>query len=132
MGKKTTLLQQIVRFACVGGGAFAIDYGILIFLTEVVGINYLISSAVSFSVSVIFNYIMSVKWVFNVTDERSQAQDFTVFIILSIIGLGVNQLIMWLAVDKLEIYYMISKIGATTVVMVYNFITRKIFLENGK
>ena len=109
-----------------------IDYGIMIFLTEVAGINYLISSAISFIVSVIFNYIMSVKWVFNVTDERSQVQDFTVFIVLSIIGLGINQLIMWLAVDKLQIFYMISKIGATAVVMVYNFITRKIFLENGK
>ncbi|MCI8293936.1 MAG: GtrA family protein [Hespellia sp.] len=132
MEKKTTLLQQIIRFGFVGGGAFVIDYGVMIFLTEVVGIYYLMSSAISFTVSVIFNYIMSVKWVFNVTEDRSQAQDFTIFIVLSVIGLGINQLIMWLAADKLQIYYMISKIGATAVVMVYNFVTRKIFLENGK
>ncbi len=126
------MLQQIIRFGFVGGGAFVIDYGVMIFLTEVVGIYYLMSSAISFTVSVIFNYIMSVKWVFNVTEDRSQAQDFTIFIVLSVIGLGINQLIMWLAADKLQIYYMISKIGATAVVMVYNFVTRKIFLENGK
>lgn len=132
MEKKKNLWQQIHRFAVVGGGAFAIDYGIMIFLTEVFGINYLISSAISFTVSVIFNYILSVQWVFNVTDDRSQTQDFLVFIILSVVGLGINQLIMWLSVDKLGIFYMISKIGATAVVMVYNFITRKIFLENDK
>lgn len=132
MEKKKSLLQQIIRFAVVGGSAFFIDYFIMILLTEVFGINYLISSGISFTVSVIFNYIMSVKWVFNVTKERSQTQDFAIFIVLSIIGLGINQLIMWLCVDKLHIYYMISKIGATAVVMVYNFITRKIFLENGK
>lgn len=132
MKKKTTLIQQIIRFAFVGGSAFVIDYGIMILLTELFHINYLISSAISFTVSVIYNYILSVKWVFNVTDERSQTQDFAVFIVLSIIGLGINQLIMWLAVDFLHIFYMISKIGATGVVMVYNFITRKIFLENGK
>lgn len=130
--KKKNLLQQILRFAVVGGGAFAIDYGIMILLTEVFGINYLISSAISFTVSVIFNYVLSVHWVFNVTDDRSQTQDFLVFIILSVIGLGINQFIMWLGVDKLGIFYMISKIGATAVVMVYNFITRKIFLENDK
>ena len=125
-------MQQIIRFAFVGGGAFVIDYGVMIFLTEVGGLNYLISSAISFTVSVIFNYIMSVKWVFNVSGERSQTQDFAVFIVLSVIGLGINSLIMWIAVDKFHIFYMISKICATAIVMVYNFITRKIFLENGK
>lgn len=130
--KKTTLVQQITRFAVVGGSAFLIDYGIMILLTELVGINYLISSGISFTVSVIFNYVLSVYWVFNVTDKRSKTQDFVIFIILSIIGLGINQLIMWISVDKLHIFYMLSKIGATGVVMVYNFITRKIFLENGK
>ena len=125
-------MQQIIRFAFVGGGAFVIDYGVMIFLTEVGGLNYLISSAISFTVSVFFNYIMSVKWVFNVFGERSQTQDFAVFIVLSVIGLGINSLIMWIAVDKFHIFYMISKIGATAIVMVYNFITRKIFLENGK
>ncbi|WP_122641760.1 GtrA family protein [Luxibacter massiliensis] len=130
--KNTSLWQQIVRFAVVGGSAFVIDYGIMVLLTEAFGVNYLISSAVSFSVSVIFNYLLSVHWVFNVTDDRSQTQDFMVFIILSVIGLGINQFIMWVAVDKLHIFYMLSKIGATGVVMVYNFITRKVFLENGK
>lgn len=132
MDKKTSLLRQIIRFGFVGGSAFVIDYGIMIFLTEVFEINYLVSSAVSFTVSVIYNYILSVKWVFDVSGNRSKTQDFAVFIVLSIIGLGINQLVMWLAVDILGIFYMISKIGATAIVMVYNFITRKMFLENGK
>ena len=130
--KKTSLWQQITRFSVVGGSAFLIDYGIMILLTELCGINYLISSAISFTVSVIYNYLLSVHWVFNVTEDRSQKQDFAVFIVLSVIGLGLNQLIMWVCVDKLQVFYMISKIGATAIVMVYNFITRKIFLENGK
>lgn len=130
--KKTSLWKQIIRFAVVGGSAFLIDYSIMILLTEFFEINYLISNAISFTVSVIYNYRMSVHWVFDVNGGRSQTQDFLVFIILSVIGLGINQLIMWLCVDKIGIFYMISKIGATGITMVYNFITRKIFLENEK
>ncbi len=129
MAQRKSLLQQLIRFGIVGGSAFAIDYGILFLLTEVTGLNYLVSGAISFAVSVIFNYIMSIKWVFDVAGERSQTQDLAVFLILSVIGLGINQLVMWVAVDQFHIYYMVSKLGATGIVMVYNFVTRKIFLE---
>ena len=66
------LIKQIMKFGVVGGSAFVIDYGIMIFLTEVFHINYLISSGISFAVSVIFNYVMSVKWVFEVEENRDK------------------------------------------------------------
>lgn len=128
--KKTGLFQQLIRFGFVGGTAFLIDYGIMILLTEAFGVNYLVSCGVSFSVSVIFNYIMSILWVFNVDKEKGSAVNFMIFLVLSVIGLGINQVLVWLMVDKAGIFYMISKIAATAVVMIYNFTTRKIFLEN--
>lgn len=121
------LISQIVKFGVVGVSAFFIDYSIMIVLTELLKINYLISSGISFSVSVIFNYILSVYWVFEV--EKNKREEFTVFLVLSLIGLGINQLIMWIVVSNLHIFYMLAKIFATCIVMVYNFITRKIFLE---
>lgn len=127
--KKGTLLNQIIRFTFVGGSAFVIDYGVMILLTEIFGVNYLLSSTVSFCVSVVYNYILSTKWVFDVTTERKQVQELSIFLILSVIGLGITQLIMWITVEKLHFFYMISKIGATIIVMIYNFVTRKIFLE---
>ena len=124
------LFSQLIKFGLVGGIAFLIDYGIMVFLTEVFKIPSLISAAISFTVSVIFNYIASVKWVFDVDKEKnSKTKELVVFILLSIVGLGINELIMWVMDKEFGIYYMISKIVATIVVMCYNFITRKLFLE---
>lgn len=121
------LLKQIIKFGFVGGTAFFIDAGILLLLTKL-GINYLIANILSFSVSVIYNYILSMKFVFNVKETNSQ-KNFFQFIILSIIGLGVNELIMKICVEKFLISVLIAKIIATIIVMIYNFITRKILLE---
>lgn len=122
------LFEQIIKFGLVGFLCFFIDYGIMVFLTEIVNINYLISSGISFTVSVIVNYILSLTFVFD-TKKGNKIKEFVIFIILSVIGLGINQVLMWFCVDILGIFYMISKIGATAVVMVYNFITRKLILE---
>lgn len=125
---KNKLINQILKFGVVGGLAFVIDYTLLYILTEFLEVHYLISSVISFTVSVIFNYIMSIKWVFDV-NRKQGIKEFVVFVALSIIGLGINSLIMYLMVDIMSIYYMISKLVSTAVVMVYNFITRKIFVE---
>ena len=125
---KNKLLNQILKFGLVGGTAFVIDYVLLYFCTEFLHIHYLISSIISFTVSVIFNYILSIKWIFDVK-KKQDVKDFVIFIILSVIGLGINSLIMYVMVEKFGVYYMLSKIVSTAVVMVYNFITRKIFDE---
>jgi len=123
------LMEQIVRFGVVGVIAFVIDYGVLLLLTEVAGIHYLASSAVAFVVSVIFNYILSITFVFETDQNQSKGTQFSLFALMSAGGLGINQLMMWLLSDVMFIPYQLSKFLATAVVMVYNFITRKLFLE---
>ena len=126
------LMEQIMKFGIVGVICFGIDYGLMILLTEAVGIKYLISSGISFTVSVIVNYTLSLKFVFETDQNNNKIMEFLVFIVLSVIGLGINQVLMWVCVDKFHIFYMLSKIGVTGVVMVYNFITRKLVLEKSR
>lgn len=54
---------------------------------------------------------------------------FVAFTICSVIGLVMSDIIVWCVTDVFGIYYLISKVIATSIVMVFNFITRKKFLE---
>ena len=101
------LIEQMIKFGFVGFLCFFIDYGIMVLLTEVAGIVYLVSSACSFTVSVIVNYILSVTFVFETDKEKSRIKEFIVFVFLSIIGLGINQLCMWFGVELLHISFLI-------------------------
>lgn len=127
--KENQLLMQIMKFVIVGGIATVIDFAILFILKEFVGINEIIANTISFTVSLIYNYIASVKWVFEVDKDKNPKKQFITFVSFSIIGLLINNLILWLCIEKLSIYYLIGKVIATGIVMVFNFITRKMFLE---
>ena len=127
MRNKKHLIEQIIKFGVVGGTAFFVDAGTLLFLTKL-DINYLVANSISFTVSVIYNYILSMKFVFDVK-EQNTTKSFIQFVLLSIIGLFINELIMKLCVEYIVIPLMISKIIATGIVMVYNFISRKLLLE---
>lgn len=123
------LINQIVKFGLVGIISFLIDYGVFWFLHNVIGIYYLFANACSFSVSVIVNYILNLKYVFISSEDANKRKEFFIYIVLNIIGLGFNQLIMKLCVDFVKIAPLIAKIIATGVVMIYNFISRKILIE---
>ncbi len=120
-----------MKFGVVGVIAFVIDYGLMVLLTEVFGINYLVSATISFTVSVIFNYLASMRYVFSHKEGMSRRREFVIFVVLSVIGLGINNGLMWIGTGLLGISYLITKLFATVVVMLWNFITRKKFLDGG-
>lgn len=140
-----------MKFGMVGVICFFIDYVIGIVVLNIIlklgGSQYfelasMAGSALGFTVSVIINYILSFKFVFERKEDLNRRAEFVVFIVLSVIGLGLNQLIIWVCVGPLygsiellrrlldyNLAYTGAKVIATAVVMVYNFISRKIFLE---
>lgn len=123
------LIAQIMKFGVVGIIAFFIDFGVLVLLTEVFGVQYLISTTIAFIVSVVFNYVASMRYVFKRKDDISRRREFIIFVALSVVGLILNDVFMWFFVEMFIIDYRIAKIITTVLVAVWNFVTRKIFLE---
>ena len=129
MQKMIKVFEQFFKFGIVGVICFIIDYGLMIALTELAGVPYLISCGISFSVSVVVNYILSMRYVFSSKKDADRKKEFALFVLLSISGLLLTELLMWLFAAGLGINYMIAKIITTGIVMIYNFITRKLLLE---
>lgn len=123
------LINQIAKFGVVGIVCFGIDYGLMILLTEFGGLDYLLSSGISFSVSVVVNYLLSIRFVFRAGKNSSGPKAFIIFVALSVTGLMLTEALMWAGVERCGFHYMVSKIVVTGVVMVYNFVTKKFFLE---
>lgn len=83
-------------------------------------------------VSVVVNYLLSMRFVFEPREGVSKAREFSVFLLLSISGLLLTEMLMWYSVERLHFHYLFSKIVVTGIVMVYNFVTRKTFIEKKK
>lgn len=125
-------LIQLLRYTFVGGTAFIVDFGLLYVLTEYLNLHYLYSATLSFIAGVIVNYFLSKIWVFQKGKVSNRWIEFLIFALIGIIGLGFNNLFLWIFTDKLHIYYMISKILTTLIVYLWNFFARKLILFNGK
>ena len=123
------LLVQIFNFGIVGIIATVIDFLFLYLFRDICHLPLLFSNTLSFCISVIYNYWASMTFVFDVNKDKSKKRNFVLFIIFSVIGLILNDIIVWFVSEKLSIYYLISKVIATIIVMIFNFITRKKFLE---
>ena len=127
--KNEKLLLQIFKFVIVGGTATILDWIIYYICYNFFHIEPLIANIISFTISVIYNYIASVTWVFDVNKEKSKVRIFIEFIIFSILGFLLSEFLLWLGIHKLGLNAMLVKILSTIIVMVFNFVTRKIFLE---
>lgn len=119
---------QFFRSTFVGAIATVADMGLLYILTDFAHIHYLISTGIAFILGTIVNYILSIFWVFKEKKLKSKAAEFIIFSIIGVIGLLLNELFMWLFTDIAGLHYLLSKIIATIIVFLFNFLTRKKFL----
>ena len=123
------LLIQIFKFGIVGVVATLIDFIFLYLFRDLCKLPLILSNTLAFTISVIYNYIASMTFVFEIDKSKSKKKTFIIFIIFSVIGLIINNIFIQLLTNTLDIYYMISKVITTIIVMIFNFITRKKFLE---
>ncbi len=140
MEKPKSRTAEIIRFALTGGVCFLVELAVLILLKGKLGIDTLIATPIAFLISVILNYLLCVVWVFRGTKNRG-AGTKAGFLITSLIGLGLNELLMLLfrlvlgeetvilTLGGKDIsMYVLNKCLATLIVMIWNYFTKRAVL----
>lgn len=136
------IIEQFLKFVVVGGISFLVDFTVYTIMCNVMHIHYIIAGVLGFTVSVVVNYILSMRYVFLSKDDMRKDKEFFIFVVLSLMGMFLNTILLYLCIDilysnlgylkqllSIERMNIVAKVFATGVVMVFNFITRKIFLE---
>jgi putative flippase GtrA len=128
--KTNNTFIQFFRYIFVGGVAFLADGGSL-FLITTIGVNYLISVIFAFVIGLAVNYGLSKLLVFENSSVNGKIE-FLVYGIIGVIGLGFTEIIMYVLTEIAGLYFMVSKVIATIIVLVWNFVARKITLYRKK
>jgi len=126
LSKKTDhRLIQLFRYGAVTLISTAIDFSVLYVLTELLSIHYLVSAIFAYCLGLIANYALSVLWVFHQKKLQSRVLEFIIFTVIGLLGMGMNELLLWVFTDVLEFYFMISRLISAVIGFIIKYALRK-------
>lgn len=111
---------KFLKFCFVGLLGLVIDFGTTFFFKEKVKINKYVSNSFGFVLATISNYLFNKYWTFENIDPDALIQ-FTKFISVSLIGLALNNLIIYILINKKGSKFYWAKLIAIIVVVIWNF-----------
>lgn len=125
-----TLFKEYYKYCLIGVFVTGMDFCILAFEVEILHFYYLVAAMISYIITAIVHYILSVKYVFTDCEKEQNWKMFLIFFLLGVVGLGIYEFFMWIFVDFCHIHYLIAKIFATGITFTFNFASRKFILFN--
>ncbi|OGT69350.1 MAG: hypothetical protein A3J38_01575 [Gammaproteobacteria bacterium RIFCSPHIGHO2_12_FULL_45_9] len=121
-------MKQLIRYFWVGAAATVIDFALFFFLVKIIGLFWFISAILSFLLSALFNYQLSIRYVFTAGARFRKHSEITLVFLASSLGLGLNQGILYLCIEQLHTPLLFAKVCATGLVFFWNFGIRRSYL----
>lgn len=122
------LIQELSRYVLAGGLAFSADFSLLFLLTEYGGWHYLLSATCAFIFGLIINYACAIRYVFTYRSHSNRRLEFVLFTLIGVAGLLINNLCLFTFTERFGFHYLISKIAAAFIVLMFNFSLRRVLL----
>lgn len=126
MEKFLPILLKLVKFCVVGFSGMIVDFGVTWLCKEKLRWNKYLSNSLGFILAASNNYLWNRLWTFSSVDSNITRQ-WGSFLLISAIGLGLNNLIIYLLHGKLHLNFYLSKIIAIVCVTLWNFSMNYLF-----
>ena len=131
-------IKQFFSYVCVGGVAALVEWGMFTIFSNVLGLSYLLATALAFIISTAVNLILGRIWAFkgNKNYENKRLKETVLIYVVSAVGLGLNLLLMYLFVTVIgwdsDLLKVVSKVLSTGIVFFWNFLIRKFVIYRDK
>jgi putative flippase GtrA len=120
------LLFKFAKYCLVGFGGMAVDFGVTWLLKEQLKFNRYIANSLGFMTAATSNYILNRIWTFE-SENRNIAGEYVSFVSIALLGLLINNGIIWLFSEKYRLNFYLSKLLAVTAVTLWNFVMNYYF-----
>ena len=124
------LLIKFLKFGVVGFSGVFVDFGITWLLKEKARVNKYIANTTGFLCAVASNYVLNRIWTFHSHDPEV-AMQFSKFLLASLVGLAINNAIIYLLTERMRTNFYLAKLVATGVVTLWNFWANYTFTFKG-
>ncbi|MDD4412489.1 MAG: GtrA family protein [Patescibacteria group bacterium] len=127
---KNKVVGEGKRYVIFGLIVTAIDFILLFILKELLLFShYLVAAAISFLIATSISYYFNMRHVFKgYYDSIIKLRLYVVFLVITGVGLLINEAIMFRLTEGFGWYYLSSKIIASAIVIFWNFLAKKLFL----
>jgi len=119
-------LLKFLKFGVVGGSGVIVDFFFTWLTKEKFKVQKYAANAIGFTIAASTNWFLNRIWTFN-SQNPEMLREYSEFLIISLIGLGINSLVLWTLTEKFKINFYISKLGAIAVTTVWNFFANYLY-----
>ncbi len=115
------IFLKFIKFGVVGFSGVFVDFGFTFLCKEILKIQKYIANAIGFTIAATSNYILNRIWTFE-SHNPEIAWEYSKFLGISLIGLLINTLVIYILVSKSKVNFYLAKLIAIVIVTIWNFI----------
>jgi putative flippase GtrA len=122
--------SEMLRYALVALVALGVDLGVFYILSTLVELSPIAAATIAYSMSLLVNLLLCVKYVFGNDPKFPFAVAVFLFVFVGLIGLLLTDVLLWFFISVFGLYFMFAKFLCLGIVFLWSFNARRLFMKS--